>query len=152
MTTSSVSIPSGCLDDDASSPLVHLTGSVYIASPLTTYQTPRYDGMCATVRTLFPHADVLPARGLFASNAEWRSRWPALLPTLAAVVFFTDDAGWIGKGVWMEIIGAAHAGVPVALLTDGGSLHDIGSLTFDVDEDDWRQYAHVQPPLLRGRQ
>lgn len=152
MRTSNASILPMSPNDDASSPPVHLTGKVYVASPLTTYQTPRYDCMCATVRTLFPHADVLPARGLFASNAGWRARWPALLPTLAAVVFFTDDAGWIGKGVWAEISGAAHAGVPVALLTDGGSLYDIGSLAFHVDEDDWRQYAHVQPPLLRGGQ
>jgi len=120
-----------------------VTGNVYLASPLSTYHTPRYDHMCDRVRKLFPLAALVPARDCGFTRTTWLPRWQVMLPTLAAVVVFTDDAEWIGKGVWTEITTARITGIPVWFLTDDEVLHRLENLTFTVDEDDWKQYAHV---------
>lgn len=118
--------------------------SVYLASPLTTYRTPRYDRMVDAARAAVTDATILPARGLFFGARDWLIRWPAVLATLSGVVFFTDEAGWIGKGVFTELMDAAAAGLPIGLLTDDGAVHppDAFAIT-DVDEEDWRQYARI---------
>lgn len=90
---------------------------IYVASPLSTYGTARYDAMVSRVRSHYPDADILPARDLFGSNAHWRRKWPVILPTLDAVVFFDDDDGCIGAGTEQEIADAASAGIPVFFLT-----------------------------------
>lgn len=89
---------------------------VYIASPISTYGTARYDAMVSRVRSHFPESDILPARDLFTSNADWRRKWPVILPTLDAVVFFDDDDGCIGAGTEQEITDAQSAGIPVSFL------------------------------------
>lgn len=90
---------------------------IYVASPLSTYHTTRYDRMLSRVRECFPESVILPARDLFASNADWRSRWPDILPTLDALVFFDDDAGCIGAGTERELADALAAAIPVYFLT-----------------------------------
>lgn len=92
-------------------------GRVYLASPLSTYGTERYERALESVRAKFPRASILPARDLFASNADWRERWRGIVRTLAAVVFFDDADGCIGAGTEQEITDAYRAGVPVLFLT-----------------------------------
>ena len=72
---------------------------VYVAAPVTTYRTARHDHLHARARERFPGSEVLPARGMFASAAQWRARWPDILATLSVVVFIADENGWIGWGV-----------------------------------------------------
>src|SRR4051794_26177684 len=72
-----------------------IRGNVYIASPLQTYPTERYDAKIRRLRHHFPNASVLPARDLFASTVDWRQRWPEIVTTLTALVFFDDGEGWI---------------------------------------------------------
>lgn len=107
-----------------------ITGRVYVASSLSTYDTPRYDRMIDAVRLHFPEADLLPARDQFTSNADWRRKWPRMLPTLAAVVFFDDGDGYLGLGVSTEIVHAHRSGLPVWFLDDAETLHPIDSGTF----------------------
>jgi hypothetical protein len=95
---------------------IRITGRVYIASPIATFCTPRYDMELQRVRDLLPDADLIPARGAFTNNRDWRARWPALLRTLEAVVFFDDDEGCIGAGTEQEITDAWRAGIPVFFL------------------------------------
>jgi len=121
----------------------HLTGNVYLASSLSTYRAPRYDRMLNASRAHFPQARVRTARSLFTSNQEWRARWPAVLTSSTALVFFVDAAGYIGKGVYQEIHDADMYGIPVWFLTDDGTMYDLNTLSFTVDEDDWKQYARV---------
>lgn len=118
---------------------------VYLASPLTTYRTPRYDRMIEAARQRFPGATILPARGLFFGARDWLNRWPAVLETLAGIAFFTDEAGWIGKGVFTELMDARDAGLPIWVLTDDGAVHSPYAFAISgVDEEDWRQYARIQ--------
>lgn len=97
-------------------------GRVYVASPITTYGTTRYGAMLDRLHELWPEAEMIPARNLFASNADWRRRWSNALPTLDAVVFFDDGEGWIGRGVLEEITTAQRSGIPVFYLADGWPL------------------------------
>lgn len=90
---------------------------IYVASPISTYTTARYDTMLSRVRSRFPDSHILPARDLFKSNADWRRKWPVILPTLDAVVFFDDDDGCIGAGTEQEIADAQSADIPVSFLT-----------------------------------
>ena len=92
------------------------TGRIYVASPIQTYGTPRYAAMVARLREVTPHAELLLARDIFISNSDWRARWPALLPTIDALVFFDDDDGCIGAGTERELADAWLAGIPVYFL------------------------------------
>lgn len=137
-------------DDAASSRnLRTITGRVYVASSLSTYDTPRYDRMIDAVRSHLPQATILPARDQFTSNQDWRRCWPDLLPTLDAIVYFEDRDGCVGYGVFTEISDALARGIPVRLLTPDGRLYDIA--TDDDGEielaafhpNDWRQFAQI---------
>ncbi len=88
---------------------------VYIASSLSTYDTPRYAAMLTRLRDLLPDAELLSARDLFTCNADWLRKWPEILPTLAAVVFF-DDRGSVGLGVYQEVEDAQSVRLPVFYL------------------------------------
>lgn len=96
--------------------LSRITGRVYVASPLSTYRTPRYNENMARIETLVPKADLLPARELYHSNAEWREKWPDIRSTLQALVFFDDEEGCIGAGTEQELADAYRFGIPVFFL------------------------------------
>lgn len=133
-----------------------LRGRVYVASPIQTYATPRYDAMLARLRQLLPQAEVLPARDLFTSNEDWRQRWPVLLPTLDALVFF-DHRGSIGRGVYQEIEDAAAAGLTVFYLPHPAAEllpYDGEHVRILPHGRSWERYAEVlyllTPEMLRA--
>ncbi len=122
------------------------TGRVYVAYPLTIHKTPRGCRLLRLARRRFPRAEVLPACDLYESNADWLHRWPAILPTLAAVCVVTDGRGWVGYGVCTEVRDARAAGVPVYLLTDE-ALHPWEAVEIaQRNPDDWRRYARLRVP------
>lgn len=126
----------------------HSAPRVYVASPLSTYRTPRYDLMAACVRRHFPGADVLMPLDLFTSNSDWLAKWPAILPTLSAFVAFTDEEGWVGRGVWTEVRDARAHGVPVSVLDDAGCLCPWQSVRIaERRPDDWTRTARLELPL-----
>lgn len=142
MTT--VSIPSRHPAD-----LAQTTGRVYVASSLSTFKTFRYDAQLARIRGHFPQAEILPARDLFHSNADWLRKWPELLPTLDVLIFFADTGRSIGYGVWTELTDAAARGIPSWYLASGNRLYDLGDsehLRFHLRPWDWTRYAVVTCP------
>ncbi|MDQ3642776.1 MAG: hypothetical protein M3450_15225 [Actinomycetota bacterium] len=121
----------------------HPAQRVYVASPLTTYRTSRYEAKLAQVIEQFPDATLLPARDLFRSTADWRTRWPALLPTLTELVFFAETDGTIGLGVWSELHDAADC-IPVWYLDDAGCWFPVAAVTITVTGDSLARFASVQ--------
>jgi hypothetical protein len=119
---------------------------IYIASPVGTYDTPRYDLMIAHAQRAFPDAKLLPARGLYRDRAHWLATWPAHLARLLALVFFTDRDGSIGYGVYKEITDAQARGVPIHYLSDGGALVLGARVALDLLDGGlpWRRYAQVR--------
>ncbi len=118
---------------------------VYIASPISTYQTPRYDRMLTEIAQHYPRAEILQARHLFQSTADWRRRWPQLLPTLTGLVFFSDVDSTIGLGVWSEIQDAADR-IPVWFLDDDGRWHSLDHVAVHVTGQNLSRFATVQTP------
>jgi hypothetical protein len=121
-----------------------INGQLYLASPKQTYATKRYDRKLASVTRLFPHASVVPARGLFASDRRWRVEWPRYAQAVSALVAFADEEGWIGWGTYQEIGALLVRGAPVWFLADGGKLHPWTAIDIvEVHPPDWVQYARL---------
>lgn len=120
------------------------TGRVYVASSLSTYDTPDYSTKLERITELFPNAEILAARGLFTSNADWRQKWPGIVSQIDALVFFDDADGYIGYGVWTEISDAIERGIPVYALGPGDRLYDFETeIEVTLRPWDWRQFALV---------
>lgn len=116
---------------------------VYVASPITTYQTPRYDLKLTLIAQHFPRAEILQPRDLFHSTADWRRRWPRILPTLTDLVFFAETDRTIGLGVWSELQDAAGC-IPVWFLDDDDRWHSLDDITVEVIGEDFSRFASVR--------
>jgi hypothetical protein len=118
---------------------------VYLATSMSTYDTPRYDAMIAHVQRAWPNAELLPARGLYTSSLHWLATWPHHLKRLTATVFFADTDGSVGKGVFKEIEDSLAAGIPVYYLYDDGGMvpREAISLILIRAGVNWRKYAQV---------
>ena len=119
---------------------------VYVASSLHTFNTPRYDVELNRIRTRFPDAAIIPARGRFHSNRAWRRGWPKLLASIDAVVFFADDDGFIGLGVWTELCDADERGIPISYLAPHGEFYDFndsGDVQVALRPWDWQRFAMI---------
>jgi hypothetical protein len=127
---------------------------LYVASPMATYQTPRYDQMLAHARQHFQDGNLMPARDLYSSNAHWQATWPQHLKRIDGVVFFTDTDLTIGKGVVAELSDALRRGVPIHYLQDDGSLLPYKQVAVEVLDGgaSWRKYARVQVNSDRSTQ
>lgn len=120
------------------------TGRVYVASSLSTYVIPEYDLNIERIADLFPDAEILAARALFSSNADWLKKWPGIVSQIDSLIFFEDADGYIGYGVWTEINDATAHGIPVYFLMDA-ALHPWS--TVEISErrpTNWWQYARLR--------
>ena len=126
--------------------LSRITGRVYVASSLHTFDTPRYSTELARITEHFPNADLLPARGQFTSNADWKRGWSDILTTIDALVFFADDDGYVGYGVWAELTDADARGIPIWYLAPYGRLYEFGdsdAVEVCLRPWDWKQFAMI---------
>jgi hypothetical protein len=85
---------------------------VYVASPIPTYATTRYDTFLAVVTEHYQDWQVIPAREHWRNNQDWRAGWTPLLDTLDALVAFGEPDGIIGQA-FVEIVDAVDAGCQV---------------------------------------
>jgi len=96
---------------------------VYVASPLSTFHPEStYRVRINQIRSHFPTAILLAARDLFSDSGDWLRKWPALQHDIDVLVFFTDPSGYIGPGVYREVVDILALGKPVFYLTDQGDL------------------------------
>jgi hypothetical protein len=102
----------------------------------------------------FPDADIVPARGLYADSADWRTRWPREAPSYAALVFFSDPVGFIGLGTFTEIAHVGTLGKPVHFLDDRGHTHPYADVEMQIAGrnflglvDDPVRYAYCVCPV-----
>jgi len=107
----------------------------YLASPLSTYGTTRYDRILALLRATYPNEPILEPRFLFTRHNDWRSRWPSIVCSIARVVFFANDDRSLGAGVVREIHDARWHGVPTAFAADDGALVSTYTLDFTSADD-----------------
>ncbi|MCL5258699.1 MAG: hypothetical protein M1314_03030 [Firmicutes bacterium] len=116
---------------------------VYLASPIPTFWTSRYEKHLNAVRMYFHEAEILEPRNLFSANRCWLDAWPALLPTLDVLVFFDTPDGTIGAGTAREVTDALRHALPTFCL-DAGGLHQRFTLHIVGDGRNWQRYARVR--------
>jgi hypothetical protein len=117
--------------------------AVYLSCPVTEFHSERYGAMRSLALTHFPDAELQEPRTLFRSRKDWILRWPELLNSIHAVVFFADPAGWIGRGVALEIDDAQALNVPVWYLTPHRLL-PLAQVGFGPpNHADWSDYQQV---------
>ena len=98
-----------------------LEGRWYLASPMSTYRTERYDAMVDLVRAkLGPVTEPL-TKDMFVSNLQWLAALPEILSQVVGVAFFADGDGFLGMGVVKEVDAAVALGLPVFFLPNTSS-------------------------------
>jgi len=106
--------------------------------------------MLAHIKEHFPKASLLQPRFLFGSNAAWLVLWPLLQPQIDILVVFTDERGYIGKGVWVEVQDVLAAHKHAYYLDDMGALHPWNEVELSApNEGNWRRYARVTIKRLK---
>jgi hypothetical protein len=123
---------------------------IYLASPISTYPTYRYDLALCRIEARFPAADVIPARRERRDSADWLARWPATVRTLDRLVYFPAADRTIGAGVAREVIDAYALRLPVHLL-DGQRLRDHSVVTWRWLAPGERARVALVLPELRRR-
>lgn len=123
---------------------------VYVASPMTTYRTARYDERVGAIIERYPAADLFLARDLYRSNADWQRQWPLLVPTLTDLVFFAELDGTIGLGVWSEVHDVADL-IPVWFLDDVSGWHPGADVEIDMLGESMARFARVVVPARSHR-
>ncbi len=120
---------------------------VYVASPITTYPTRRYERMLARVRARFPDCRVLAARDMGFTPANWPRRWARILLRLDHLIAFPGRSRVIGAGVLKELFDAQVFGIPTHVLTDEGAFIPLGRVGFSfIAGGNLRQFARVEFP------
>jgi hypothetical protein len=75
-----------------------------------------------------------------------------MLSTISVLIFFPDEDGWIGLGVWQELHDVAALRRPVFLLRDDGQLVPLPRVSFGaVQRGDWIRFARVNADKRKPR-
>ena len=117
-----------------------MTALVYLSSPIITYKSPIYDINLARVSAFYPGSQILAARDLYVSHADFLAKWPEHLARLDTLVFFADQYGYIGIGSWQEIFDTLTVNKPVFYLSPEGNLLN----------DDGFQFVDMRPLSVPG--
>ncbi len=108
---------------------------IYLASPIPTYATVRYDRMSDLVQSRYPGETVLEARRLFTSSEDWRAQWPGIVARIARLVFFANEDGSLGAGVMRELYDARWHNVPIEFITDDRTFVSTYTLALNSVDD-----------------
>jgi len=117
---------------------------IYIASPVSTYQSRRYDLMSSRVAQRYPGATIMVARGMYESSHDWRKKWPEVLPRIDEFVFFAELDGTVGMGVCKELHDADMGGIPIWYLHHDGRWFEPDVLEFTITGLSPAKYAVVE--------
>lgn len=125
--------------------------NVYLMSPVTTYGTRYYKRMLKKTRSHFRRANIFVPSKLFASSADWRSKWPSLALTVdVGVMFGEKGSGTVGFGVSHEIDTLRDLHSPVFWLQEDGTLTTAFQLEVINEGEDWQNYARIRPASERS--
>src|SRR5215204_5972354 len=68
-----------------------------------------------------------------------------ILATLAAICVFTDEEGWVGAGVWIEVHNALARELPVYLLTANRVYPWARVEVIEPETRNYRRYVQFHP-------
>ena len=131
---------------------------IYFTSSRQTFETRRYNYMLALAQVLWGEGDtneIIVTRQRYRSKEAWQAAFPALLAGCDILVFFQDDKGFVGKGVFTEIQEALILNKDVFLLTDEGLAfaynHENLTLAYR-DTSNWTEYARFEVKITAHSQ
>jgi hypothetical protein len=117
---------------------------VYIASPLSTFQSPRYLRTLGRLGNRFPDSEFIISRDLSTKIGERRSSWPAILRQCAAICVIPDHEGWISYQVWYEMWDAVGEVVLVIVISDEGKITPLDRvIAREFSPGDRRRFARL---------
>ncbi len=131
--------------------------TIYVGSPVSLFDTPEYSQVQDLVSRMYPQDRLIFAKGLYRDSNEWLAKWPAICQEVDMLLFFTDTAGWIGKGIYTELCDIEKQGKPMYFMELDGTQHELSSIPVDIDFStsivngivfefncsSWRQYVHI---------
>lgn len=121
---------------------------VYVAIPMTLYEPDSvYRRLIRRVLHEFPGAEIVSPKEYFMSSGQWKYDWPALVPTLDALVLI-PDGDRIGLGCLREVADALYHNIPVWVLKD--SLTPIDDYDFCFLSDEYPSSAIQIKEKARG--
>lgn len=118
---------------------------VYLASPIPTYWTLRYERYLEHLRRLAPGADLLEPRRLRWTAESWLAEGRELLAGCDALVAFGLPGDIIGRGVARELDWAAELGVPTFQLKLSGPLTPDPNAV-RLPGESWQRWAVLKRP------
>ena len=105
---------------------------VYIASPLSTFRSPRYHRILARLGDGLPNSEFIIGRDRSefddAEDVE-RARWSAILRQCTMMCVIPDHEGWISQRIWEEMWDAVNHDLHVLVATADGWLTPLDRVT-----------------------
>lgn len=97
---------------------------VYLAAPMVTYHTERYERNRERVAALFPGAELIcpPDGPLYPDGHTFSATFRGHVAACTDLVCFPDEDGFLGRGTVTEVSYAQRLGKAVWHLTDDGEL------------------------------
>jgi hypothetical protein len=90
--------------------------TLYVASPVTAYDTPHRRRTLAAIREeVGAGAVILDPAVLYRSNGEWLAAWPGVVRSLDHLVIVPAADRTVGAGVLREVADALAYSVPISL-------------------------------------
>lgn len=114
---------------------------IYYAHSKKIYYSKREKKELAIIRRRYPSAKIINPAGLFRQEVDWRIFMAYDLPEMDLVIF-SDFNGYIGKGVFEEILTAIENGIPVLYLNEQGRVTAMFSIG-EPNPEDWVLHCRV---------
>jgi len=117
---------------------------VYVAAPMVTYYTDRYERNRERITELFPGAELIcpPDGPLYPDGRTFSATFREHVVSCTDLVCFADEDGFLGRGTVTEIAYALRHGKAVWHLTDGGDLEPEPAVVI-VDPGDPFEHAVI---------
>ena len=116
---------------------------IYYAHSKLIYYSKREEKELAIIRARYPFAEIINPAGIFRREIEWRMFMAFDLPNMDLVIF-SDYNGYVGKGVYTEILAAIENEIPVLYLNGEGRITAIFSVG-EPNPDDWVYHCKMLP-------
>jgi|SRR5579859_2253570 len=131
--------------------------SWYVTCSLSMHEHPDYDRVIQQIWSILQYIrpddenKLVEARGLYSGGKDWQEKWPKVRDSLTGGLFFTVDVdGYIGRGVYTEVLDTIKKGLPCYLVMPDGNFFPITDFSGPafIDGPDWRTYLFIDVKLL----
>jgi hypothetical protein len=116
---------------------------IYYAHSKKIYDGKREEKELAIIQNKYPSAEIVNPSETFRREIEWRMFMAFDLPNMDLVIF-SGYNGYIGKGVYAEILAAIDNEIPVLYLNGEGKITALFAIG-EPNPDDWVYHCKILP-------